>query len=276
MSPKTTKSGEIIPRETSSAERMADLLKRMSGEISRALPKHVTGDRMARIALTALRTTPRLTDCTPGSVLGCIMQCSQLGLEPNTPLQHAYLIPRRIKGVYTCTLIIGYQGYIELSRRSGLVSGIKGHVVREGDEFEYSEGLVPVLRHVPSQDPDRETRPITHAYAIARMKGLDPEFEVLSLAQIKARMQRSSSSGGYSPWQTDFDAMAKKTAVRALWKWLPKSSELAVAEAVETAVEVHGDQSEAWDSSVSDALESQGLLSESSPTEEAPDGQTAD
>lgn len=40
------------------------MLEQFKGEIARALPKHINPDRMARIALTAFRMTPKLGSAT--------------------------------------------------------------------------------------------------------------------------------------------------------------------------------------------------------------------
>ncbi|MEJ2897755.1 recombinase RecT, partial [Bordetella avium] len=56
--------------------------------LAAVLPRHVSADRMLKIALGALRTTPKLMGCTVESLMGAVVQCSQLGLEPNTPLGH--------------------------------------------------------------------------------------------------------------------------------------------------------------------------------------------
>ena len=196
-------------------------------QIAVALPKHLPPDRMVRVALTALRTVPKLAQCSQVSFAGAIMTLAQLGLEPNTPLGHAYLIPRNDKkrGLEV-TVIIGYQGYLELARRSGLVKSIYAHDVCEGDAFEYELGLHPRLYHVPCG----EGKTLTHAYAVAKIEGGDPVFSVLTLAEIEARRKRGASGQGYStPWDSDYAAMAMKSAVRALWPWLPKSAEMARA-----------------------------------------------
>ncbi len=245
----------------------------MKAEIARALPRHVTPDRMARIIMTALRTTPKLIDCTPESFFGCVLQAAQLGLEPNTPLQHCFLIPRwnTKKRATECTFLMGYPGMIELSMRSGRMHGISAQGVREGDIFDYEYGLTPHLRHKPSGDADREERPITHVYAIGRMKDGEPSFEVLTKAQIEARRFRSSFPDG-GPWASDYEAMAKKSSVRALWKWLPKSPEMARADALEHAADVAATQSNALDPAVTEALGRTGLQPidvESEPTPES-------
>ncbi len=245
-SPNTSTNGQIQPRSNGAAVAkpkeagLAGLLQSMGPEIARALPKHITPDRMARVCLTALRTTPGLVDCTPQSFAGAVMACAQLGLEPNSPLGHAYLIPYkdRRSGTTICQVIIGYQGMIELAYRSGRVSSVAAHVVRDGDEFEFSLGLHPVLRHVPSDAPDREERAITHAYAVAQIKDGEPIAWVMSGSQIEARRKRGASGRGVrTPWDTDREAMSLKTAVRSLFKWIPKSPEIATAIAIDDSEE---------------------------------------
>lgn len=231
---------------------VVQLLQRMGPEIARALPRHLSADRMARVAMTALRQTPRLLECSPVSVLGSIMSAAQLGLEPNTPLGLAYLVPYK----RTCQLIIGYQGYLELARRSGLVSAPVAYAVREGDDFRYSLGLEPTLHHVPAQDGDREAKAITHVYAVAHQLpqgSAPPIFVVLSRAQVEARRARSMSRDS-GPWATDYEAMCLKTAVRALWRWLPKTAEMATASALDDRADSGGSQILAWDQRTTDAV----------------------
>lgn len=212
------------PKRTTLADFLSNTLAQ---SMAAALPKHLTAERMTRVCLTALRTTKDLASCTQASFAGEIMKLAQLGLEPNTPLGHAYLIPRRNtrKGVIECTTIIGYQGYIDLALRSGRVDSIYAHVVYEGDDFDFELGLHPKLRHVPKG----ASNVITHAYAVARVKDGEPVFEVLPLGRIEERRKRGGSGGGSSsPWDTDYAAMARKSAIRAIWYALPKSSEMAL------------------------------------------------
>lgn len=210
------------------------LIQRMAPEIAKALPKHLTPDRMTRVALTAISRTPKLADCSSISLVGAIMTAAQLGLEPNTPLGECYLIP--YKG--TCQLIVGYQGMMQLARRSKDVSAIYAYEVREGDDFRESRGLNPDIHHVPSNAPDRLAKPITHAYAVARLTNGTTLFRVLSRAEIEARRKRGGSGAGHStPWDTDYESMALKSAVRALFTWLPRTPEMAHAVAVEDAYE---------------------------------------
>jgi recombination protein RecT len=250
--PQTAKNGEIIPRTEKKAE-LSDLLQRMSPEIARAVPKHVNPDRMVRIAVTSLRVNPLLLKCTPASFLGSVMSAAQLGLEIGGPMALAYLVPYKDE----CTLIVSYRGMMNLARRSGMVKAIRAHDVREGDKFSYSYGLNPTLDHVPSEAADREERPITHVYAVAKIMEGEPVFTVLTRAQVEKFRQRSRAKDS-GPWVTDYAAMALKTAVRRLFTWLPQSSEMALAAALDEAPEIGQRQAAVWDPSVTDALQGQG------------------
>lgn len=218
---------------------LAQLLERMGPEMAKALPRHVTPDRMARVTLTALRTTKDLAKCTPQSFLACVMTLAQLGLEPSNGLGFAYLIPRKNRkaGTTECTVIVGYQGMMELARRSGQIRSITAQAVYEGDDCEVTYGLTPTLRHVPNWTASRTRESIVGAYAVARVKDSDdPIFVYLTRREIEGYRARGASGAGAStPWDTDYEAMAIKTAVRRLFRWLPKSVEMAVAAHVDDA-----------------------------------------
>lgn len=264
--PQATGNGQIVPREKGAAKNdLRALLQKMGPEIARALPKHVSADRMGRIALTALNSTPKLAQCTPESFLGCIVQAAQLGLEVNTPLGHAYLIPfedRRNHRVL-CQLVIGYQGMIELARRSGLVKAIYAFAVYEGDDFSWELGLNPAIKHKPHDRPGREdAKKLSHVYAVAKLDGGEPIFTVLTRSEVEKYRQRSRASGS-GPWVTDYEAMCLKTAIRRLYRWLPKSAEMARAADVDEAPETGRGQLAAVDPEVIGYLQAQGL-----PTDE--------
>lgn len=257
----TAKNGQI--ERAKPANDLPSLLQRMAPEMAKALPKHVSPDRMNRIALTALRANPDLMKCSSASFLGSVLSAAQLGLEPNTPLGHAYLIP--YKG--TCTLQLGYRGMMDLARRSGEVTSLYAHVVRKGDKFTVKLGLEQTIEHVPSEDERRDEQPMTHVYAVAKLKSGEPVFVVLTRGQVD-KFRARSMAGKSGPWVTDYEAMAIKTAVRRLFTWLPQSAEMARAVAVDEAPETGKDQSTAFDPSVTEALEAHGVeVSLPEPTE---------
>ena len=130
---------------------ISDLIKVMEPEIKKALPSVITPERFTRMVLSALSSNPKLAVCTPQSFLGAMMTAAQLGLEPNTPLGQAYLIPYKNKGTDEVQFQIGYKGLLDLAYRSGQVSTVQAHTVYENDQFDYQYGLDPKLEHVPAK-----------------------------------------------------------------------------------------------------------------------------
>lgn len=210
------------------------MLERYKGEIARALPKHMTADRMARIALTECRKTPALLRCKPESLFGAVIQAAQLGLEPGGALGHCYLIPFGQEVQF----IVGYRGMIDLARRSGQITSLEAHAVYEGDEFECVFGLQSDLKHVPDwQNPNRaDPDKLKFVYAVAKLKDGGVQFEVMSRTEITAIRARSKA-GKSGPWVTDYVAMALKTVIRRLFKYLPVSIELSTAVALDERTE---------------------------------------
>lgn len=253
----TTKNGQV--ERGNKPPSLAKMLEGMGKELARALPKHVSAERMMRIATTALRVNPDLPNCSQASFLGSVLSAAQLGLEVNTPLQQAYLIPRKDKDRgLECTLLIGYQGFMDLARRSGEVAAIYAEAVYPGDSFSYELGLEKKLTHKPSEDPDREERPLTHVYGVAKLKSGEALFVVLTRAQVEKYRKRGGNRR-FSPWDTDYEAMAKKTAIRRLFTWIPKSAEVAHAVALDEASEVGRVQTVDFDPNVTAALEAHGI-----------------
>lgn len=218
----------VIQKATAKAPAKNNVLgayiKRMSSEIAKALPSVMTPERFSRIALSAVSANPKLAECTPQSFLAAMMTAAQLGMEVNTPLGQAYLIPFRNKGVQECQFQLGYKGLLDLVYRSGDVSTIQAQVVREGDVFDYSFGLEPTLRHVPAKTGRGE---MTHVYAMFRTKDGGFGFEVMSREDVEAHARRYSQAFNYSssPWKTNFEEMAKKTVLKRCLKYAPMKTE---------------------------------------------------
>lgn len=208
--------------EVSPVKAMGDLLKRMHTQIEKALPSVITPERFTRIALTAYSRNEKLQECTAESFLGSMMQAAQLGVEPNTPLGQAYLIPYRNKGVMEVQFQLGYRGMIDLAYRSGEVQNIQAHEVYENDTFEYELGLEPKLRHVPAL---KDRGDVILYYAVFKLTNGGVGFEVMSKEDVEAFAKKKSKTYGTGPWQSDFDAMAKKTLVKRLLKFAPLKSD---------------------------------------------------
>ncbi|MDN7939381.1 recombinase RecT [Burkholderia multivorans] len=212
--------------------------------LAAVLPRHVSPDRMLKIALGALRTTPKLMECTVESLMGAVVQCSQLGLEPNTPLGHAYLIPfekkKKVGGEWVTEkvetqIVIGYKGLIDLARRSGQVVSIAAHAVYEHDHFDYAFGLDEKLEHKPAMSARGR---VIAFYAVAKLVGGGHAFEVMSAEQVNEIRDASQNykfarDKEKTVWGQHYEEMGRKTVLRRLFKYLPVSIELASAAALD-------------------------------------------
>ena len=209
-------------QKTGEQRTMQQYIKSMESEIAKALPAVITPERFTRMTLSAISVNPKLANCTPKSFLGAMMTAAQLGLEPNTPLGQAYLIPRRNHGVWECQFQLGYKGLVDLAYRSGEVSIVAAHAVYENDEFDFELGLNPFLKHKPTLK--NRGKAIAY-YAMFKTKDGGFGFDVIGEEVIREFAEKKSPSYDNGPWQTDFDEMAKKTVLKSVLKIAPLKSD---------------------------------------------------
>lgn len=190
-------------------------------DIMRALPQGYVGgaERFARTVLTCVARDPNLLKCSPQSIIGAAMQAAQLGLTPGV-LGEAWLIPYGGE----CTFQLGYKGLVSLASRAGIA--IQAYTVYERDEFDYTLGLDPTLRHKPASG-DRGKG--VHWYAVARDRdsGRLMGFAVLDRHQVDKR--RKANRGKSPAWDNWYDEMALSKAVREVCRLLPLSVEMGTA-----------------------------------------------
>jgi recombination protein RecT len=245
------------------------LLKQYQRQIAVALPKHMSADRMMRVALTAYNQTPDLQLCDPLTLIAAVIQASQLGLEPGIPiLGHAYLIPfknfRRkdtpyVQGrgewAYTleAQLLVGYKGYLELGRRSGRCKQFGANNVHAYDEFSLWYDPAPQMVHKPLFTktangvlvplPPDERGEIVGVYGYVQTLQGDANVEFLTIHEVLDARDRFSKSGaaddkhpdGKGVWLEHFPTMVRKTGVRRVAKWAPLSPELHLATGLDDA-----------------------------------------
>lgn len=208
------------------------VVDQISGVIPHAMAAQLSPDRLIRVALGAVQGSQYLQQCSPISIMGAIIQAAQLGLVPDGLLGHAYLVPRRVKGVWTAQMQMGYRGAIQLVYRTDKIK-LRGRVVREGDTFEQREGTEMVLTHHPVLASDA---PVICAYATALFPDGSKDFRVLSMREIeKARATSDSFKRGSGPWIDWPEAMMEKTAIHKLAKQLPLSADAQRAIAADDA-----------------------------------------
>lgn len=214
-------------------ETMETFLKRLAPEMQRAMPATMSGDRVARIALTLVRQSDlangaaRLSECTPQSFAAALMTSVALGLEPGINGE-SYLIPYRDRrnDIVECQLQIGYQGMQKLAWQSPVMQGLGSGFVWPEDEFDYDMGMGTHLHHKPAKGIKRTAKDwpsLFYAWATLKTGGrhivvLDRE-EVKALRQGKEGPDPRFKGGDPQHW------MSRKTCTKQLLKPLPKSVE---------------------------------------------------
>lgn len=208
-------------------KRLADRMAEIMPSVLAALPKHVDGGRFERLIFSCVRNddTGMLRECTLPSLMGAAIECALLGLEPNTRLEHCWIIPYRDtrRGVVNANLQMGYKGYIALAYRANVI--LEAHTVHDGDVFDVSYGSDRKIVHKPNLT-DKRGEPIM-AYALARPLS-SPEWvwqRVATRDDIRAAQNASQSfnarNNSYSPWVKHAPAMMAKTAIIRLAGQLP-------------------------------------------------------
>jgi recombination protein RecT len=225
QTPATSGEGKAI------AATVRQIIDRQASELALVLPAGMDADRFARLVVSAVKSTPKLmlafgSQQGQQSVLLASMEAAAIGLEPNTPTQQAWIVPRKDHGVWEGRLWIGYRGLLTLVRRSNTVKELVAGVVRANDDFGWSRELDrDTLHHHPA---DANRGPATHVYAIARLLNGGTQFSVLTREDVEKRREQSdgwrdSKSRQYSPWTKWPDAMWMKSGVRSLVPWLDLS-----------------------------------------------------
>jgi recombination protein RecT len=243
---------QIVPIDRNKQFKLvSDMLFKAEGRIAACLPTHLTPERMIRVALTAIQTKPKILLCSPTSIIGCVVEASELGLQLNGVLGEAYIVPFWNTGTkrLEAQLQVGYRGLISLARRSGEVSSVSPELVYEWDEFKITLGTDRNILHVPDIDhPDRGLRypedvgpddALEHfkgdliglrgAYATVKYKDGSQDFEYCPLNRLDELRSRSKArdreNNEVGPWTTDPGEMYRKVPIRQLAKRLPLSPE---------------------------------------------------
>ncbi|QDY32699.1 recombinase RecT [Clostridium sporogenes] len=226
----TTQNVQLTPQK-----KMQSALEKMLPEIKKAVGKTMTPERFSRIALSLFNGNPQFWEADTTSFLSALMQSAQCGLEPNTVLGEAYVIPYKNnkQGITEVNFQVGYKGILKMAFNTGEYEAIYAHEVRKGDEFEYEYGLHKTLVHKPADIPSDE---VTHYYAVYKLKNGGFDFVVWSKERVEHHAREFSKNYTYkgnvnknSVWAKNFDSMAKKTVLLDVLKYAPKSVEMAKA-----------------------------------------------
>jgi len=235
---------------------MKQLMVKMKGEIHSALPSQLSSERFQRVALTAFNSNPKLQNCEPMTFIAAMMQSAQLGLEPNTPLGQAYIIPYKVKGIDKVQFQIGYKGLLELAHRSGKIKTLYAHEVRENDEFDIDYGLQQNLIHKPLLKGDRGK--VIGYYAVYHLEPNGYNFIFMTHDEVMEHGKKYSKSFEGGVWEKQFDSMAKKTVIKKLLKYAPLSCEMQKAVVFDESVKNNIDSDMLLVDEVDDVIEVDG------------------
>ncbi len=213
--------------------------EKMRGELAKLLNSKAMIDRAIRLGTSALNNPDpknKLPLCSAESFAGAFIKSIQLNLEPNTVLGECYLIPRQNKGKWEANFELGYKGLIKLAYRSNEVKLIQAHEVFDNDIFEADYGESRLV-HKPCLKGPRGH--VIAYWARYILKDGSSDFAVWTVDQIEEHKNQYSKSANsdYSPWNTAFDQMAKKTVIKDVLRYAAMSVEdMRVAMAVDQTV----------------------------------------
>lgn len=232
MAPTTTQQKPTAIQPRPAATSLADVIKAKQGSFSEVATKYLSPERLVKLALVAINKMPDLQKVPAGEIIAELITCARLGLEPNVE-GGRWLLPFKRGERYEVVGVTDYRGLIDIARRSGEVLSIHADVRRAQDEWEFwVESGGPTLVHLKHRrlEDDEQRGDVLGAYAIVRLRNGEVQAEYLPLAKINEAKGRSrGASSDFSPWNRDFEAMAKKTAIRRLYNLLPKTPEIQAA-----------------------------------------------
>ncbi len=210
---------------------LSNFMDKLKPQMALAFPKHLTADRMTRLALTAFSTSEPLQRCTTKSIAASIMTSGQLGLEPGVN-GAGFLVPYGT----TCTFVPGWKGLVDLVSRSGRGTVFTG-VIFKDQEYTFIDGAKRDLIIHNETDLD-DPEDITHAYAIGWVKDATmPIIELWRVSKIKKHRDKYNKQGQKHYSFRDWEMYARKVPLLQVIKYMPCSIEVANAVALSEAAD---------------------------------------
>lgn len=183
-------------------------------------------NREAGFAIQILTNNPYLLKCDADSIKHAVVNVALTGITLNPALKYAYLVPRKVKNELKCILDISYMGMIKILTDAGAVKNVDAGVIYQNDRYDFRRGSDPYFKHVPALSNRGEK---IGAYAIAFLRDGGFQYEILGredIEKVRATSESWKNEEGrkYSPWETWEEEMWKKTALKKLFKLLPKTN----------------------------------------------------
>lgn len=228
MENKTSTTGTVAtPQKTATIQSLMNSPAVMS-KISKCLGTEKKAAAFASSVISIATGSTLLRNCNPTTILGAAMVAATLDLPIVPTLGMAYIVP--YKG--QCQFQIGYKGLIELAERSGVFRNIIDEAVYEGQLVRKNKFTG---EYVFDEDAKKSDNVIGYMARFDLTNGFSKTI-YWSKEEVEKHAKRFSqaySKGHASPWTTDYDAMARKTVLKALFsKYAPKS----ISYALQTAI----------------------------------------
>lgn len=229
-------------KELTPVERRVAKIRTMEAAFADAVASGLSPQTLVRDAITAVRNVPELADTEESTFWGALMTAAQLGLRPNvSSLGHGWILPRRNsrKNRLEAVWQLGYQGMVELGYRSGLVVKITAHTIYAGEPHRIRFGTDDVLEHEPIQAIGERGEQLWH-YACVWLNTGGVVWNAITNDEAQQIMRafgaKDRNNNTVGPWRDNYEAMARKTALRGLWRYMPKTPALALALDTDEAV----------------------------------------
>jgi len=205
--------------------------KLTAGERAAKARKLVEEVRVA-IAAAGDKVKPKLLGCTVESYVQALTGCASLDLSFSKALGQVCLVPYG----RVATLTPMYQGFVTLIIRTGIVSSVQSEVVYKGelDQCVIENGQ-PII-HRKRLDCDRSDNAIVGVYAEARIPTGPPVNVILNRQDLDKIFKCVKDKDGPAKWW--YGEWCKKTAVRRLYKQLPKTGDPDALAALARAIEL--------------------------------------
>lgn len=187
-------------------------------------------------AAQAMLNNPYLIECAkayPQHFIAALKNVVLTGMTLNPTLKLAYLVPYKGK----VELTPSYMGKCSFAVNTGLVKDIYAMLVYRGEKFTFRKGVNGTLEHEPNPWVDHKREDLLGGYWFAVLSNGTFKYDVMPVADIEKIRKRSPSvlKGKQSPWDTDYEEMAKKTIINWGYKSIPK---LAMSEKAKEAITI--------------------------------------
>lgn len=162
--------------------------------------------------LSIVNNNSHLAKATNTSVLNAAMKAATLDLPIDPNLGFAYIVPYGSEAQFQ----LGYKGLIQLAQRSGQIVKLNAGEIYASQFKGYNpltEDLEVDMTALPKANEE-----VAGYFAFMRLSNGFEKTLFWTKDRVLAHGKKYSRSfiGKSSPWQTDFDAMARKTVLKQL------------------------------------------------------------